>query len=102
MDTRIRGLRNDRDYDTFKNEDFLPFEAGIEAGADAVLVCHNIVNCMDQGVPASLSKNVHDILRNELGFTGVIMTDDLSMSAISEYADNGTAAVDAIKAGNDL
>ncbi len=102
VDTHTGIAEDDRDYDTFKNEDFLPFEAGIEAGADAVLVCHNIVNCMDPGVPASLSKNVHDILRNELGFTGVIMTDDLSMSAISEYADNGTAAVDAIKAGNDL
>ncbi len=91
-----------RPYEQFLTNDFLPFQAGIEAGAPGVLVSHNIVLSMDPQKPASLSKKVHDILRRELGFTGVIMTDDLSMSAIQEYTPNSSPAVSAFLAGNDL
>ncbi len=95
---------DDRDYNTFQTRDFLPFQAGIQSGAGAVLVSHNIVKCMDAEYPASLSPKVHEILRDELQFTGVIMTDDLYMDAIKEYTggDASKAAVQAIKAGNDL
>ena len=71
-------------------------------GADIVLVSHNIVTSMDPDYPASLSKNVHDILRNVLDFDGVIVTDDLYMDAIKEYQDNVEVAVTAVLAGNDL
>lgn len=91
-----------REYEVFQTQDFLPFEAGIEAGADAILVSHTIVECMDDKKPASLSEKVHQILREELEFDGVIMTDDLIMQAIIDYTESKTAAVDAIKAGNDL
>lgn len=91
-----------RPYETFVQADFLPFSAGIEAGAGAVLVSHNIVECMDASAPASLSKNVHRILREELGFAGVIMTDDLYMDAIKKYTGDREAAVAAVLAGNDL
>ena len=91
-----------RPYETFVNSDFLPFAAGMEAGADSVLVSHNIVTCMDAALPASLSPEVHRILREELGFDGVIMTDDLIMDAVKKYADSGSAAVLAILAGNDM
>ncbi len=91
-----------RSYENFQTQDFLPFEAGIEAGAGCVLVSHNVVNCMDADNPASLSSNVHEILRDELGFNGVIMTDDLSMDAIKDYTDGQEAAVKAVLAGNDL
>lgn len=95
---------DNRDYNTFQTRDFLPFQAGIQSGAGAVLVSHNIVKCMDAEYPASLSPKVHEILRDELQFTGVIMTDDLYMDAIKEYTgdDASKAAVQAIKAGNDL
>lgn len=91
-----------RPYEQFVREDFLPFQAGIAAGAPSVLVSHNIINAIDPEKPASLSKPVHDILRNELGFEGAILTDDLSMDAIKEYTGGQSPAVTAFLAGNDL
>jgi beta-N-acetylhexosaminidase len=93
---------DERNYSTFVKSDFLPFEAGIKAGADSILVSHNIVNSVDKDHPASLSPKMHEVLRKDLGFTGVIMTDDLSMDAIKEFAGDKEAAVLAIQAGNDL
>ena len=57
---------------------------------------------MDSKKPASLSENVHKILRNDLGFSGVIMTDDLAMDAVKSYVEDGQAAVQAVLAGNDI
>ena len=74
----------------------------IEAGADAVLVSHNIVQCMDPELPASLSPEVHRVLREDLGFEGVVLTDDLTMGAITQFTDGRSAAVQAVLAGNDL
>ena len=102
VDTHTGIAIDERDYSTFVNEDFKPFEAGIEQNAHLVMVSHNIVNCMDSTKPASLSKNVHDILRNELGFTGIAVTDDLEMDAITEYTNGTSPAVAAILAGNDM
>ena len=101
-DTHTGIAMDQRPYETFQTSDFLPFQAGIQAGADAVLVSHNIVSCMDDTLPASLSPAVHEILRSELGFEGVILTDDLAMEAVSQYAENGSAAVLAVQAGNDM
>ncbi len=100
LDTHTGIAYDYRPIETFESSDFLPFQAGIEAGAGGVLVSHNIVFEMDPDRPASLSPEVHRILREELGFEGVIMTDDLSMGAIAQYTDS--AAVQAIQAGNDL
>ena len=93
-----------RPMETFETSDLLPFAAGTEAGGGktAVLVSHNIVQCMDPDLPASLSPAVHDILRTELGFDGVAMTDDLAMEAVAAYAADGAVAVMALEAGNDL
>ncbi len=101
-DTHTGIAVDDRAYDTFLSSDFLPFEAGIEKGADSVLVSHTIVTSMDQGTPASLSAKIHNILRTDLGFRGVIITDDLSMDAIKGYSGEDVAAVLAVLAGNDL
>lgn len=102
VDTHENVSFDDRDYSAFENGDFLPFIRGIESGADSVLVSHNIVECMDSEMPASLSKSIHDILRDDLGFTGVIITDDLIMNAITEFTDGESAAVYAVMAGNDM
>jgi len=100
-DTHTGIAYDNRPYETFLTSDFLPFEAGINAGADIVMVSHNIVNCIDS-VPASLSPRVHEILRQNLGFSGVIITDELSMNGVLDYADNASIAIMAIQAGNDL
>ncbi len=102
VDTHTGVAYDNRPYETFVSSDFLPFQAGIEAGADVVLVSHNIVNSIDSEYPASLSPKVHEILRDELGFTGVIVTDDLAMEGVSSFADDAKVAVLAVKAGNDL
>ena len=73
-----------------------------ESNVQGILVSHNIVKSMDENYPASLSPSVHDILRNKLGFTGVIMTDDLAMDAISLYTNGEDPAVLAVLAGNDI
>lgn len=101
-DTHTGIAIDNRSYDTFVNSDFIPFRAGIEAGAGSILVSHNIVKCMDKDLPASLSPAVHKILRENLGFQGVIMTDDLKMDAIKKYIGDETSGVMAVKAGNDL
>ncbi len=103
-DTHTGIAVDDRPYEDFVNSDFLPFLAGMAAGGDtaAVLVSHNIVECMDPDLPASLSPQVHRILRQDLGFDGVVMTDDLAMDAVGAYAGDGAVAVMALQAGNDM
>lgn len=113
-DTHTGVAVDERSMETFLEQDFLPFQAGIAVEETvwpsgelrrlrpAVLVSHNIVNCMDPSLPASLSPEVHRILREDLGFDGVVMTDDLAMDAVSAYAAGGNVAVMSIQAGNDL
>lgn len=104
VDTHTGIALDQRSLETFRQSDFLPFAAGIEAGegTTAVLVSHNIMAAVDPDLPASLSPAVHDLLREELGFTGVAMTDDLAMDAVAAYAQDGAVAVMALEAGNDL
>ncbi len=102
IDTHTGIAIDERSYDNFKNNDFLPFEAGIEEGVPCVLIAHNVVKSMDPNYPASLSKKVINELRNTLNFTGIIMTDDLAMDAVKAYVEDGKAATLAINAGNDM
>ena len=101
-DTHTGVAIDERPWETFVQSDFFPFQAGIDAGADCVLVSHNVVTCMDDTLPASLSPEVHRVLREELGFTGVVLTDDLAMDAVEAYAEDGSVAVLAVLAGNDM
>lgn len=102
LDTHSGISIDNRSYESFLNNDFIPFKAGIDAGADSILVSHNIINSIDADLPASLSKKVHDVIRNELNFNGVIMTDDLQMSAIKDYVGEVNSAIFAVNSGNDL
>lgn len=99
IDTHTGTAIDKRSYQDIVNNDLPPFKAGIEAGAEAVLISHNIVTSIDKNNPASLSKKVHNLLRDDLNFTGIIMTDDLDMEAVAKDDD---AVIKAIQAGNDL
>ncbi len=97
-DTHKTSATDNRIYSKIMEDDIPPFRAGIKAGAEAVLVSHTIVPAMDTENPSSLSATTHNVLRNELGFTGIVITDDLAMDAINDK----DAVTKAIKAGNDL
>ena len=60
------------------------------------------MDSLDQTKPASISKPVHDVLRNELGFKGVIMTDDMDMAGLADFISQADAGLAALQAGNDL
>ena len=98
-DTHVSSNVDSRSWLDIKTKDLPPFKAGIESGAESVLVSHNIVNSIDSTNPASLSTDIHNILRNELNFTGIIITDDISMGAVSNIDDTASKA---ILAGNEL
>lgn len=98
-DTHTGSVIDQRSYDDILKNDIPPFRAGITVGAEAVLVSHNTITNIDSSNPASLSTSIHNLLRNELSFTGIIITDDLAMGAISSIPN---AVVKAITAGNDL
>lgn len=101
-DTHKGMVLDQRPLAQFKTEDLLPFRAGFQSGAGAVLVCHNIVSCLDESLPASLSPTAYALLREELDFDGVAMTDDLSMDAVAQFVENGSAAVTALQNGADM
>lgn len=91
----------DKTLPQLRQEDLKPFVSGIAAGADMVMVGHLTVPTMDD-TPASLShKLVTNLLRYDLGFRGVIVTDGLQMQALAQYTD-GEKAVRALAAGNDM
>ena len=91
----------DKTLPQLRQEDLKPFVSGIAAGADMVMVGHLTVPTMDDA-PASLShKLVTNLLRYDLGFRGVIVTDGLQMQALAQYTD-GEKAVRALAAGNDM
>ena len=101
-DTHTGIARDSRTLAELEGNDLLPFAAGIQAGCGAVMVSHVIIEALDSELPASLSPAVHRYLRETMGFTGVIMTDDLVMQAITDQYGAGEAAVMAVLAGNDL
>ena len=101
-DTHTGIAVDEREYQSFVDNDYKPFEAGIKAKVPSILVSHNIVKCIDENYPSSLSKKVISELRNKLKFTGIIMTDDLAMDAVKSYVEDEKAATMAINAGNDM
>ena len=101
-DTHTGIAVDSRSLDQLESNDLLPFAAGIDAGCGAILVSHTIIEALDAQLPASLSPAVHQYLRENMGFAGVILTDDLDMQAITDTYGAGEAAVLAVLAGNDL
>lgn len=103
-DTHKGFVNLDVTIDRLRKVEFQPFKAGIQAGADVVMMSHVAVRNITQNeVPASLSSlMVTDILREELQFDNIIITDAMNMKIITKFYDAGEAAVLAIQAGNDM
>ena len=94
----------DMSLEAWRSGEAVPFREGVAAGAELVMFGHLAYTAVD-AAPASLSAAWHDILRDELGFTGVAVTDDMAMleaSGIPAYADPVENAIAAVVAGNDL
>ncbi len=100
-DSHTAIIQDNRSLDELRQADFIPFQAGIDAGADSVLVSHNILSKIDT-VPSSISPKITDLLRKELHFKGVIMTDDFDMVGLADFVSQEEAAFQVILAGNDL
>lgn len=99
IDTHTASSIDNRSLDDIEKNDLPPFKAGIEAKAEAILVSHNIVDSIDNKNPASISQKVHKLLRKNLNFSGIVITDDLEMGATKDIEDK---SVKAILADNDL
>lgn len=98
-DTHIGFSVDKRNYEEVK-KDMVSFETGIKEKAEAVMISHNIVSSIDENNPASLSTKINAVLRNELNFTGVIITDALNMGALDNI--QGNKYIKAVLAGNDI
>jgi beta-N-acetylhexosaminidase len=90
------------DAKTLKSHDLPPFEAAVDAGVPMVMVGHLLYPAIDPDRPASLSRDAIGILRRDLGFKGVVVTDDLAMAGARGGGTPAEAAVEAVAAGADL
>ncbi len=89
--------------DELKACEFIPFKSGADAGADFVMVGHlSAPQITGNKLPATLSKKMIDLLKNEVGFNGLIITDSMQMNAITDNYTSSEAAVLAVKAGVDI
>jgi beta-N-acetylhexosaminidase len=88
---------------TLDARDFVPFQALVDDGAPAIMVTHIDVRAVDPGVPSSLSRKVvTGLLRDQLGFHGLVITDALDMAAVTQHDGSAQAAVKAVQAGADV
>ena len=101
-DSHNQPVYDNREIETIKSNDWIPFQQGIENNANMIMVCHNIITSADHNLPASLSLTVHEMLRNDLSYDGIIITDDLAMESVSVLDSDENNAVKAIQAGNDM
>lgn len=101
-DTHVAAALDSRTLTELQGCDLVPFQYGIDAECGAIMVSHTIIAAMDENLPASLSPEVNRVLRENMGFDGVVITDDLAMEAVTDTYGNGECAVLAILAGNDL
>lgn len=103
-DTHDGMASTERSLEDFRANEFTVFQAGIDSGAQMVMMSHISAPALTgDNTPCSLSKTVvTDMLRGELGFDGVIITDAMNMGAITEYYESDVAAVMALRAGCDM
>jgi beta-N-acetylhexosaminidase len=104
LDAHLRLPTIDSTWDEMHATHLPPFLAAIERGVEAIMTSHPVYPKLDpSAVPATFSRLIaHDYLRGEVGFRGVVASDDLEMGAVSETCSVGEATVRAAAAGHDL
>ncbi|WP_338630304.1 beta-N-acetylhexosaminidase [Clostridium baratii] len=91
------------DINRLKSFEFVPFKTAIQNGADAIMVGHILLPKIDSKYPSSMSYEiVTNILRKDLGFNGLVVSDDMTMGAITKNYSIEEASIKAINAGVDL
>lgn len=91
------------DLNRLKSTELVPFQTAMNNGVDMVMTAHIMLPQIDKEYPATMSKKIlTDLLRDEMGYKGVIITDDLEMQAISKNWDLGEAAIKSVEAGADI
>ena len=101
-DTHFYTTRDTRSLEELEENDLIPFQAAMDEENSAIMIGHTIVEALDDEYPASLSKKVHDYIRKQMSFDGVIMPDALDMDTVSSSFNGENVAVLAIMAGNDI
>ena len=91
-----------RTLEELREHEFKAFSKAIKARVEFVMMAHLVVDAIDTELPTSLSSKAYDLLRNELRYNGVILTDDMEMKAIADRYSTEEAAVMAISAGADM
>ncbi|WP_258262665.1 beta-N-acetylhexosaminidase [Rossellomorea sp. SC111] len=92
-----------KDLDTLEELELLPFQQAIKNEADLVMVAHILLPKLDRSYPASMSKSIiTDLLRKNMDYNGAVITDDMTMKAITDHYGIGKASVQSVKAGCDL
>jgi beta-N-acetylhexosaminidase len=93
----------DTPIERLRQVELLPFRAAMEAGVDALMSAHIVVRAVSRALPATLCPEIlRGWLREQMGFEGVIFSDDLEMKAIADRWEVGDAAVQAVRAGCDV
>src|SRR5699024_11160994 len=102
-DSHLKLPKVNKSYAELSKLELVPFKKAISEGADVSMVAHILLPKIDKNYPSSMSKKViTGILRKDLNFNGVVITDDLTMNAITDQYNVAEAAVQSVKAGGDL
>lgn len=93
----------DKDIESLKELELIPFIKAIEEGADMIMVGHILYNDLDKDYPATMSKTImEDLLRNELLFEGVVISDDMTMGAVLKNQSLEDASIKFLNSGGDI
>ncbi|WP_235801774.1 beta-N-acetylhexosaminidase [Ureibacillus manganicus] len=102
-DSHLELPRVNKTIEELEELELVPFRQAIQEGADVVMIAHILLPQVDAENPSSMSKAIiSDLLRNQLQYDGVVITDDMTMEAITDHYDIGAASVQSVKAGSDI
>ena len=102
-DSHLELPKVDKTIEELEEIELVPFRQAIQEGADVVMIAHILLPQLDPENPSSMSPVIiSDLLRSKLNYEGVVITDDMTMQAITDHYDIGSASVQSVKAGSDI